>query len=129
MILFIKLKGGWGRDWRQLIFWHNIQERTYSRLNASHIFLPVEIVKENEHIWDECMQKLEDSEKDETRRDIAEAFRVFDRNKDGYLCKKDITMMMHNIGEERMSEKDIKEFMACGDRDGDGLIDFKGNYS
>ena len=89
--------------------------------------LTVEVHKQNEHILNESLLKLDDDEHDSLEQEIAEAFRVFDRNNDGLLCRDDVRSLLANVGVD-MNRRELSEFMSYGDRNRDGLIDFTGEF-
>lgn len=53
-----------------------------------------------------------------------EAFRVFDRNGDGFISPAELHHVMTNLG-ERLSEEEVDEMIATADLDGDGLVNFE----
>jgi len=54
-----------------------------------------------------------------------QAFRIFDRNGDGRICKDEIKMVLNDDGVKNSAAKDIAEVMQEIDKNGDGEIDFQ----
>merc|ERR1712232_62961 len=52
-----------------------------------------------------------------------QAFRVFDRDGDGYIDKKDLRHLMRNLG-ETLTNKEVDEMFKVADNDGDGKLSF-----
>ena len=55
---------------------------------------------------------------------IAESFKVFDRDGDGLITEDELHITMNNLGEP-MNEDEVKAMIAEADLDGDGKINFK----
>lgn len=55
--------------------------------------------------------------------ELLEAFRVFDRNGDGYITEEELRHALLNLG-ERLTSEELKEMVAAADKDGNGLIDY-----
>ena len=60
--------------------------------------------------------------------DIREAFRVFDRDGNGYITKDEMRVVMMNIG-ERVTDEECETFITEADIDGDGQINYEEFYS
>ena len=56
---------------------------------------------------------------------IRAAFRMFDRDKNGYIDYKELKFAMQNLG-EKMCEQEIQDMMKQADVDGDGRINYEG---
>ena len=56
--------------------------------------------------------------------DIAESFKVFDRDGDGLITEDELQITMDNLGEP-MNEVEVKAMIDEADLDGDGKINFK----
>ena len=67
----------------------------------------------------EMMVKRKDDEKTD---DIAQAFKVFDRDGDGLISADDIRETMNHLGEV-LTEAEVESMVAEADINGDGLID------
>ena len=57
----------------------------------------------------------------EASNDIREAFRVFDRDGDGYISAEELTNVMSTLG-ENLSREEIDEMIREADLDGDGRV-------
>ena len=53
-----------------------------------------------------------------------EAFKIFDRNRDGYIDMKELRRVTAMLG-TMLSQEEIEEFMAEADRDGNGKLDYE----
>ena len=62
---------------------------------------------------------------DEARR--REAFNVFDMDGNGYIDKHELKYVMRRLG-ENLSDEDLKAMFSEADLNGDGLIDYDGEY-
>ena len=56
--------------------------------------------------------------------DIAQSFKVFDRDGDGLITEDELHITMQKLGEP-MNEDEVKAMIAEADLDGDGKIDLK----
>ena len=56
--------------------------------------------------------------------EIAESFKVFDRNGDGLITEDELQITMNNLGEP-MDNVEVKAMIDEADLDGDGKINFK----
>lgn len=57
--------------------------------------------------------------------EVKTAFRVFDKDGDGYISALELRFAVTNFG-EKMTDEEVDEMMAEADIDGDGKIDFEG---
>ena len=57
-------------------------------------------------------------------KDLREAFRIFDKDKSGYIDGKEIILVTGTLG-QALSDEELEAFMAEADLDGDGKINFK----
>jgi hypothetical protein len=57
-----------------------------------------------------------------TRR---EAFRVFDRNGDGYISAPELRLVMTNLG-EKLTDEEVDDMIKEADLDGDGVVSYNG---
>ncbi|KAI4501129.1 hypothetical protein M0802_003932 [Mischocyttarus mexicanus] len=59
--------------------------------------------------------------------ELREAFRVFDKNKDGLISSKELRHVMTNLG-EKLSEEEVDDMIKEADLDGDGMVNYEGNF-
>eukprot|EP00090_Calanus_glacialis_P028429 TRINITY_DN4567_c1_g1_i2.p1 TRINITY_DN4567_c1_g1~~TRINITY_DN4567_c1_g1_i2.p1 ORF type:complete len:186 (-),score=56.41 TRINITY_DN4567_c1_g1_i2:79-636(-) len=72
--------------------------------------------------YDEFVEMMIEREEEEND-DVAQAFKVFDRDGDGLISADEIRETMNNLGEE-LTEAEVKAMVTEADVNGDGLIDF-----
>jgi calmodulin len=65
-------------------------------------------------------QKIKDTD---TEEELIEAFKVFDRDGDGFISANELRHSMMNLG-ERLMDSEVDEMIHEGDIDGDGKINF-----
>lgn len=58
--------------------------------------------------------------------DLQKAFKIFDRDGDGYITVKELRYLMTNLG-ERYTEEEVTEMIREVDLDCKGKVDFNGN--
>jgi len=51
------------------------------------------------------------------------AFKIFDKNRDGYIDAKEIKMVTTTLG-QRLTNEEVEEFMSSADMDGDGKLNY-----
>ncbi|CAH1267592.1 CALM1 [Branchiostoma lanceolatum] len=68
-------------------------------------------------------QQESDSEKE-----IREAFRVFDKDGNGFITASELRVVMANLG-EKLSDEEVDEMIDEADSDGDGHINFEEFYT
>ena len=56
---------------------------------------------------------------------FAFAFRIFDKDDDGYITVDELRHIMQSLG-EKMTEKELDEMVGEADHDRDGLINYEG---
>ena len=59
---------------------------------------------------------------------FAFAFRIFDKDDDGYITVDELRHIMQSLG-EKMTEKELDEMVGEADHDRDGLINYEGAFS
>ncbi|XP_050075803.1 calmodulin-beta-like [Anopheles maculipalpis] len=57
-------------------------------------------------------------------KELYAAFKVFDRNGDGFLSVEELSDVMQNFG-ERLTPKELQDLLAEADIDGDGRINYE----
>lgn len=56
-----------------------------------------------------------------------EAFRVFDRNGDGYISAPELRLVMTNLG-EKLTDEEVDDMIKEADLDGDGVVSYNGKF-
>uniref|UniRef100_A0A0E9RJD3 Troponin C, skeletal muscle n=1 Tax=Anguilla anguilla TaxID=7936 RepID=A0A0E9RJD3_ANGAN len=69
------------------------------------------------------VQQLKEDQAGKSEEELAEFFRVFDKNGDGFIDREEFGEILRSSGEP-VSEEEIDELMADGDKNNDGKIDF-----
>jgi calmodulin len=64
-------------------------------------------------------RKMKDTDSEE---EIREAFKVFDRDNNGFISAAELRHVMTSIG-EKLSDDEVDEMIREADQDGDGRID------
>ncbi|RWS02470.1 calmodulin-like protein 3 [Dinothrombium tinctorium] len=67
-------------------------------------------------------KKMKETDKEE---ELREAFRVFDRNGDGYISASELRHVMTNLG-EKLTDEEVEDMIKEADLDGDGLVNYEG---
>ncbi|KAG0263677.1 hypothetical protein DFQ27_001634 [Actinomortierella ambigua] len=65
-------------------------------------------------------RKMKDTDSEE---EIREAFKVFDKDNNGYISAAELRHVLTNLG-ERLSEAEVDEMITEADVDGDGQINY-----
>jgi len=72
--------------------------------------------------FDEFLVMMAKKVKDnESSDDIKEAFKVFDRDGDGYISAEELGQVMSTLGES-LTQEEIDEMIREADSDGDGRV-------
>ncbi|KAK8478159.1 hypothetical protein V6N11_069334 [Hibiscus sabdariffa] len=59
----------------------------------------------------------------EAEDDLREAFRVFDKDQDGYISPHELRLVMNNIG-EKVTDEELEQMIREADLDGDGQVNY-----
>lgn len=66
-------------------------------------------------------RKMKEADSEE---ELREAFRVFDRDGDGFISREELSLVMNNLG-EKLSDDDVEDMIREADLDGDGKINYQ----
>ena len=64
-------------------------------------------------------------ENTDSEEEIREAFRVFDKENNGYITTQEMRFVMSNLG-EKLTDEEIEEMINEADEDDDGRISYDG---
>ena len=59
----------------------------------------------------------------DTEEELMEAFKVFDKDGNGYITALELSSVMNSLG-EKLTEEEVEEMIREADIDGDGQIDY-----
>ena len=57
-------------------------------------------------------------------QELKEAFRVFDKNGDGFISAEELKLVMSRLGEE-LTDQELEEMISEADKDGDKQVNFE----
>ncbi|EOY11087.1 hypothetical protein QUC31_009676 [Theobroma cacao] len=66
-------------------------------------------------------RKMKEAEAEE---ELKEAFRVFDKDQDGYISPFELRQVMINLG-EKLTDEEIEQMIREADLDGDGQVNYE----
>ncbi|XP_076861593.1 troponin C, slow skeletal and cardiac muscles-like [Brachyhypopomus gauderio] len=66
---------------------------------------------------------MKDDSKAKCEEELSDLFRMFDKNRDGYIDTEELCAMLTATG-EIITEEDVEELMKDGDKNNDGKIDY-----
>ena len=61
----------------------------------------------------------------DTEEEIKEAFRVFDKDGNGFISAAELRHVMTNLG-EKLTDEEVNEMINEADTDGDGQVNYEG---
>jgi len=70
-------------------------------------------------------RKMKDTDSEE---EIREAFRVFDKDGNGFISAAELRHVMTNLG-EKLTDEEVDEMIREADIDGDGQVNYEGNFT
>jgi len=71
-----------------------------------------------------CLMMIKKMSECDTENEIQEAYRVFDKDRDGAIPRSELRMIFAALP-ERLSEEEIEEMLEAADTDGNGKIEYK----
>jgi len=69
-------------------------------------------------------RKMKDTDSEE---EIREAFRVFDKDGNGFISAAELRHVMTNLG-EKLTDEEVDEMIREADIDGDGQVNYEGLF-
>lgn len=69
-------------------------------------------------------RKMKDTDSEE---EIREAFRVFDKDGNGFISAAELRHVMTNLG-EKLTDEEVDEMIREADIDGDGQVNYEGKF-
>ncbi|CAK7340957.1 unnamed protein product [Dovyalis caffra] len=66
-------------------------------------------------------RKMKENDADE---ELKEAFKVFDKDQDGYISPNELRHVMINLGEQ-LTDEELEQMIREADLDGDGLVNYE----
>lgn len=91
---------------------------------VSYWYNPVDVDQNGTIEFDEFLMLMAHKiQRVDEQEDLLTAFRVFDKNGDGYISASELKSVMESLGEE-MTDEQIHEMIREADTDGNGLIDY-----
>lgn len=83
------------------------------------------LINETEFLeWVAKIQALSQDPSDDVSKDLIAAFRVFDKDRNGFITKDELRTAMEMIG-ERVTEAELNQLLAMADIDRDGRINYE----
>ena len=70
-------------------------------------------------------KKMKDTD---TEEEMKEAFKVFDRDNNGFISAQELRLVMANLG-EKLTDEEVEEMIKEADMNGDGQVDYPGVYN
>ncbi|MBA0559035.1 hypothetical protein Golob_016017 [Gossypium lobatum] len=67
-----------------------------------------------------CEKKIQETDAEE---ELKEAFRVFDKDLNGYISASELRNVMMNLG-EKLSDEEVEQMIKEADLDGDGQVNY-----
>ncbi|XP_040154875.1 calmodulin-beta-like [Anopheles arabiensis] len=75
--------------------------------------------------WEEFVALMKNKSREPVdEKELYAAFKVFDRNGDGFLSVDELSDVMQNFG-ERLTQRELEDLLAEADIDGDGRINYE----
>ncbi|KAB5529429.1 hypothetical protein DKX38_019510 [Salix brachista] len=71
--------------------------------------------------WNLMARKIKENDADE---ELRQAFKVFDKDQDGYISPNELRHVMMNLGEQ-LTEEELEQMIRVADLDRDGLVNYE----
>eukprot|EP00258_Populus_trichocarpa_P016687 XP_006375914.2 calmodulin-like protein 11 [Populus trichocarpa] len=71
--------------------------------------------------WNLMARKIKENDADD---ELKEAFKVFDKDQDGYISSNELRHVMINLGEQ-LTDKELELMIQVADLDGDGHVNYE----
>ncbi|XP_068156480.1 calmodulin-related protein 97A [Drosophila tropicalis] len=71
-----------------------------------------------------CSMMAKQMRETDTEEEMREAFKIFDKDGDGFISPAELRYVMINLG-EKVTDEEIDEMMREADFDGDGMINYE----
>ncbi|EDW84951.1 uncharacterized protein Dwil_GK18988 [Drosophila willistoni] len=71
-----------------------------------------------------CGMMAKQMRETDTEEEMREAFKIFDKDGDGFISPAELRYVMINLG-EKVTDEEIDEMMREADADGDGMINYE----
>ncbi|GFX89041.1 calmodulin [Trichonephila clavipes] len=72
-----------------------------------------------------CFMMSNKMKERDSEKELKEAFRVFDKNGDGFISAPELRNVMTNLG-EKLTDEEVEDMIKEADLDGDGLVNYDG---
>ncbi|KAM5135914.1 troponin C, skeletal muscle [Mantella aurantiaca] len=69
------------------------------------------------------VRQMKEDAQGKSEEELADCFRIFDKNADGYIDMEELGEILRSSGES-ITDEEIEELMQDGDKNNDGKIDF-----
>ncbi|KAM8830768.1 troponin C, skeletal muscle-like [Synchiropus picturatus] len=73
--------------------------------------------------WEMMDRLLKEDQASKSEEELADSFRAFDKNADGFIDREEFAFIIRSTGEP-ISEEEIDELMKDGDKNTDSMLDF-----
>ncbi|KAG2232007.1 hypothetical protein INT48_004817 [Thamnidium elegans] len=94
----------------------------------SEVDVNVSVIIINDNVWEKKLTKKKKKKRmsgaADTEDDLLDAFKVFDKDNDGYITPDELRQVMKQLG-QKLSEQEVDEMIKEADADSDGKIDYK----
>ena len=71
-----------------------------------------------------CVMMVKKMAESDTENEVREAYRVFDKDRDGFISRAELRMIFSALP-ERLTQEEIEEMLDAADDDGNLLVRFK----